>query len=533
MLSLYRKYRPETFADLVGQEHVRQTLTKAVVSGSFAHAYLFTGPRGTGKTTTARLLAKALLCVQAPTATPDGTCEDCRLIAESRHPDVYELDAASRTGVDNVREEITDRVAFAPTRGKYKFYIIDEVHMLSTSAFNALLKTIEEPPAHVIFVLCTTDVQKVPATVISRTQRFDFHKFSNEQIVARLRYICDKEGFSAEPLALELIAEWSAGGMRDAIGELEQVATYGDGKISGQVVSELLGANYRQLAGDLVDQLLTSDVAGQLQWLDQFVLKGFDLGELAQALMVYLRNLYLSRVAGNNPKQQALIEGGVSEVKRYAEQASRLASSDWVVDLLRAAFELAHELKETTDQRLAFEVFLITQSSSAGTVASPGPAAPPLSTAPVVPSSTSKPVVSPSLRAEVQTGPQHKNPKPGLSSPKSKLDDIVARMTGQAASDRLASDQAAVPVPSSAPAQAARRPERAESDASKSEQAKPRQAEQAGAGRSASPTPAPAQDQPERAPAQVSQESTEPADLDIDFSAIINQGLANAAASEE
>ena len=204
--ALYRKYRPQIFEDVVGQEQIERTIKNAIEQDKVSHAYLFCGPRGTGKTTTARLLAKALLCEKGPTPDPDGTCEDCQMIAEGVHPDVYELDAASRTGVENVREEIISRVQFAPTRGRYKVYIIDEVHMLSIAAFNALLKTLEEPPDHVVFILATTDPQKVPETIHSRCQRFDFRRISNESIVSRLGAVCVAEGVEFEGDALDLAA---------------------------------------------------------------------------------------------------------------------------------------------------------------------------------------------------------------------------------------------------------------------------------------------------------------------------------------
>ncbi len=239
--SLYRKYRPQTFDAVVGQEHIERTLRNAVADGKVAHAYLFTGPRGTGKTTTARILAKALNCEQGPGSNPDGTCEQCIEIAEGRHPDVYELDAATRTGVDNVREEIIGRVLFAPTKGRYKVYIIDEVHMLSAAAFNALLKTIEEPPDHVVFVLATTHPHKVPETIQSRCQRFDFHRIGIDDIVGRLRVVCDGEGFDVDDAALALIARHASGGMRDAITTLEQLASFSGGTVTVDDVEGLLG----------------------------------------------------------------------------------------------------------------------------------------------------------------------------------------------------------------------------------------------------------------------------------------------------
>ena len=282
--SLYRKYRPQTFDAVVGQEHIERTLRNAVADGKVAHAYLFTGPRGTGKTTTARILAKALNCEHGAGANPDGTCEQCIEIAEGRHPDVYELDAASRTGVDNVREEIIGRVSFAPTKGRYKVYIIDEVHMLSATAFNALLKTIEEPPSHVVFVLATTHPHKVPETIQSRCQRFDFHRIGIDDIVGRLRVIRDGEGFDIDDAALALIARHAAGGMRDAITTLEQLASFTGGTVTVEDVEGLLGevdaAQLLQIAG-LVAQ---RDVAGCFRWVARFAEEGTDLAEFVREL---------------------------------------------------------------------------------------------------------------------------------------------------------------------------------------------------------------------------------------------------------
>lgn len=241
METLYRKYRPQTFEQVVGQKPIVETLERAVKDQKLSHAYLFCGPRGTGKTTMARLVAKSFVCDLGAGNLPDGTCDSCALVARGLHPDVYELDAASRTGVDAVREEIVNRVDFAPVQARAKVYIIDEVHMLTTAAFNALLKTLEEPPSHVIFILCTTDPQKIPATVLSRVQRFDFKNIDQVDMMAHLEKVSSTEGWTAEKPAIELIARHSHGAMRNALSSLEQLSVFGNGSISLEHTQALFG----------------------------------------------------------------------------------------------------------------------------------------------------------------------------------------------------------------------------------------------------------------------------------------------------
>ncbi|MDR2714814.1 MAG: DNA polymerase III subunit gamma/tau [Coriobacteriales bacterium] len=366
-ISLYRKYRPQTFDDVVGQEHVEKTLMNAVKTGTPSHAYLFCGPRGTGKTTTARVLAKALLCEKAPTPTPCGTCEQCQSIAEGTHPDVHELDAASRTGVDNIREEIISRVKFAPTHGAYKVYIIDEVHMLSTTAFNALLLTLEEPPAHIVFILCTTDAHKVPATIISRCQRFDFKRLSEEQITSRLAAICKKEGFSAEPAALELIAARSQGGMRDAIGALEQVATFGSGKVSFAAVENLLGEVTSSQLFELAELVAARDVAACFAWVDGFAQSATDIALFTNEFAAHMRNLYAASAIKNTSELCSILGLGKSDkptaetseaCEQYQNQARAFGSPDRLAHILGVLGDLSVELKSATNARLTLEIAL-------------------------------------------------------------------------------------------------------------------------------------------------------------------------------
>ena len=351
--ALYRKYRPQIFEDVVGQEHIERTIKNAIAQDKVSHAYLFTGPRGTGKTTTARLLAKALLCETGPTAEPDGTCEDCELIAAGEHPDVYELDAASRTGVENVREEIIGRVQFAPTRGRYKVYIIDEVHMLSTAAFNALLKTLEEPPSHVVFILATTDPQKVPETIHSRCQRFDFRRISTEAMVSRLGAICVAEDVEFEGDALDLIAHRAEGGMRNALTSLEQLIAFGDGAVTMEVAERMLGTVDSTDLADIVQAIGARDAAACFTWVAQYVETGADLAQFVGDLATHLRNMYVMAVAGGD----VVLE--VSEATRR-ELASELPlfGVDRLAYLLDVLGDVGTELKTSTNPRLSFEIAL-------------------------------------------------------------------------------------------------------------------------------------------------------------------------------
>lgn len=352
--SLYRKYRPQGFDDVVGQRHITRTLRNAIAEDSVAHAYLFTGPRGTGKTTTARILAKALQCEKGPTPDPDTTCEQCIDVAEGRHPDVFELDAASRTQVENVREEIIGRLAYAPTRGRYKVYIIDEVHMLSMHSFNALLKSIEEPPERTVFILCTTHPHKVPDTIHSRCQRFDFHRIGVEDIVGRLEFIAAKEEITVAEGSLTLVAKHAAGGMRDAISTLEQLASFTGKTIALDDVEGLLGEVDVALLYELAELVGHRDIAGCFRFVARLSSSGIDMTEFVRDLTGHYRDLYVTAAVGD---AAGIVDTTSEQLAKLASQVS-LYGPDRLARILDLLGELATEIRWSSDARLSLEVGL-------------------------------------------------------------------------------------------------------------------------------------------------------------------------------
>jgi DNA polymerase-3 subunit gamma/tau len=341
-LVLARKYRPQTFDEVIGQEHVARTLTNSILAGRVAHGVLFSGPRGTGKTTVARILAKSMNCLNGSTPVPCNTCRSCNEITLGNSVDVLEIDGASNNGVENVRD-LRDNIKYKPAYSAYKIYIIDEVHMLSTQAFNALLKTLEEPPPHVMFIFATTEPHKIPITILSRCQRHDFKRISLESIVNRMSFICEKEGVTISPENLFVIARASGGSMRDALSLLDLVVSCSEGPVSGENIQDILGILDRRVLYNISGAILNSDFSALLDLLDGLYSNGHNIKELYYDIVEYFRNLIVIKMvntAGN------LIKLPQHEIFMMAEQVKSISAS-----LLNQIFDVLY--KEESSIRLS------------------------------------------------------------------------------------------------------------------------------------------------------------------------------------
>jgi len=348
-----RKYRPQTFDSVVGQEHITQTLKNAIATNRLAHAYLFVGPRGTGKTSTARILAKALNCIHGPTVNPCGECDPCREIAAGNSLDVLEIDGASNNGVEQVRE-LRENVRFAPTRGKYKLYIIDEVHMLTTAAFNALLKTLEEPPEHVKFIFATTDVQKVLPTILSRCQRFDLRRIPAESIARHLEYIAHEEKIQLDHDAARTIAKGAEGGLRDAESMLDQLVAFCGERITEQDVLSVFGFTASQTVASLCDHLLDGDSSAALGAVQQQAEAGRDLSRLMADLIGHLRNLLVAKADPDGIRAEV----GDETLAELQAQSDRIAM-DRLLDLIEQFAAAEGRMKWAPNKKLHFEIAVI------------------------------------------------------------------------------------------------------------------------------------------------------------------------------
>ena len=354
-IALYRRWRPQDFDSLVGQEHIRVTLENAIRSDKIAHAYLFAGPRGTGKTSTAKIFAKALNCVQGPTLHPCNTCSSCVGITDGSSMDVVEVDAASNRGIDEIRD-LRETVKFAPVEGKYKVYIIDEVHMLTTEAFNALLKTLEEPPSHVVFILATTEPHKIPATIHSRCQRYDFRRITQGDLLVRLQEVAAAGGMNVEEDALRLIAAQADGGMRDALSLLDQCASMAaDGHVSEALVRNLLGLVGHEWVWSMTERLGKKDAAALLEGLEEMLSMGREAKQMAVEWAGYLRDVMLYQAAPGMEKWQDC-SGSMRE--KLAEHAKQLSQSA-IMQAVRRLGEAIQEARWAVDARIPLEMALL------------------------------------------------------------------------------------------------------------------------------------------------------------------------------
>ncbi len=356
--ALYRKWRPTDFKDVKGQEHIVTTLQNQVKAGRIGHAYLFCGTRGTGKTTIAKILAKAVNCENPVDGNPCGECPTCKAIAAGTSMNVIEIDAASNNGVDNIRE-IREEVQYSPTEGKYKVYIIDEVHMLSIGAFNALLKTLEEPPSYVIFILATTEAHKIPVTILSRCQRYDFHRISIETIANRLSDLMKEEGISVEDRAIRYIAKAADGSMRDGLSLLDQCIAFYLGKdLKYENVLEVLGAVDTTVFADMLKLILKADTGGCMDYLSKLIMQGRDLAQFINDFIWYLRNLLLVKTTDDRAQLEDIIDVSSDNLKSLSEEA-QLVDVETLMRYIRVLSDLANDLRYATQKRIKVEVTLI------------------------------------------------------------------------------------------------------------------------------------------------------------------------------
>ncbi len=353
--ALYRKWRPADFEDVKGQDHIVTTLKNQIRTGRIGHAYLFCGTRGTGKTTIAKILAKAVNCEHPVDGNPCGECRTCRAIAAGNSVNVVEIDAASNNGVDNIRE-IRDEVQYSPAEGKYRVYIIDEVHMLSTGAFNALLKTLEEPPSYVIFILATTEVHKIPVTVLSRCQRYDFRRISGDTIAGRLAQMAQAEAIQAEEKALRYIAKKGDGSMRDAISLFDQCAAFYYGEtLTYEKVLEVLGAVDNEVFSRLLRTVAAGDTAGSIRMVEELVLQGRELSQFVLDFTWYMRNLLLLETAGGD---EEVLDMTAEDMARLREEA-KLIDNETLMRYIRVFSELSSQMRYAAGKRVLLELAVI------------------------------------------------------------------------------------------------------------------------------------------------------------------------------
>ena len=348
-----RKYRPGTFDDVIGQSHVVQTLMNSIATKRIAHAFLFSGTRGVGKTTVARILAKALNCEQGPTGTPCNTCSNCQEITQGTSVDVVEIDGASNTSVDDVRE-IRENVKFTPFRGQYRVYIIDEVHMLSNSAFNALLKTLEEPPSHVVFIFATTEIHKIPATILSRCQHYNFRRISKAEIVQRLRHVADQDGLTIEDRSLMALARASEGSMRDGLSLLDRIIAFGGNTIRHEDLESLLGAVPQERVRAMVEAVIQQDSAKALQVIAALLDQGHDVRAYCADLVEYVRNMLVAAVVPSGPELRSLIEATEEDLTQLARDAERF-TVEQLQELFRMYAAAEDSLRVSAHPRFALE----------------------------------------------------------------------------------------------------------------------------------------------------------------------------------